>query len=168
MRPGRQELAYFVQYSIVSAATLPIYCQFVLQSSLGSIEEEIIAMTDRVDINRLLVEMRSMKTQTQAFQRPQGISPSDRSELRAFGTANIDGVNKVPGFGEVMSQAVNKVNEVQKSSAAMATAYEQGVAGVDITDVMIASQKASVSFQAMVQVRNKLVEAYRDVMNMPI
>jgi flagellar hook-basal body complex protein FliE len=64
--------------------------------------------------------------------------------------------------------AINKVNDVQKKSAAMAEAYEKGVAGVDITDVMIASQKASVSFQAMVQVRNKLVEAYRDVMNMPI
>jgi flagellar hook-basal body complex protein FliE len=67
-----------------------------------------------------------------------------------------------------MTQAVNKVNEVQKNSSAMADAYERGVAGVDITDVMIASQKASVSFQAMVQVRNKLVDAYRDVMNMPI
>ncbi len=67
-----------------------------------------------------------------------------------------------------MTQAVNKVNEVQKTSSSMADAYERGVAGVDITDVMIASQKASVSFQAMVQVRNKLVDAYRDVMNMPI
>lgn len=125
-------------------------------------------MTDRVDINRLLVEMRSMKTQTQAFQRPNGLAPSDRAELRTFGTNEVGATNKVPGFGEIMSQAVNKVNEVQQTSAAMATAYEQGVAGVDITDVMIASQKAAVSFQAVVQVRNKLIEAYRDVMNMPI
>jgi flagellar hook-basal body complex protein FliE len=109
-----------------------------------------------------------MKAQTQAFQRPQGLAPNDVNELRPSGPVGVDGVNKTPGFGEIMSQAVNKVNEVQKASSAMATAYEQGVAGVDITDVMIASQKASVSFQAMVQVRNKLVEAYRDVMNMPI
>ncbi len=125
-------------------------------------------MTDRVDINRLLVEMRSMKAQTQAFQRPQGLAPNDVNELRRAGPVGVDGVSKTPGFGEVMSQAINKVNDVQKTSSAMATAYEQGVPGVDITDVMIASQKASVSFQAMVQVRNKLVEAYRDVMNMPI
>lgn len=125
-------------------------------------------MTDRVDINRLLVEMRSMKSQTQAFQRPQGIGPNEVGGMRQLGAVNVEGVNKTPGFGEVMSQAVNKVNEVQKASAAMATGYEQGVAGIDITDVMIASQKAAVSFQAMVQVRNKLVEAYRDVMNMPI
>jgi flagellar hook-basal body complex protein FliE len=39
---------------------------------------------------------------------------------------------------------------------------------VDITDVMVASQKASVAFQATVQVRNKVIEAYKDVMNMAI
>lgn len=125
-------------------------------------------MTDRVDISRLLVEMRSLKAQTQAFQRPQGLGPAELNAGRGLGTQATEGVKKVPGFGEVMSQAINKVNDVQKASSAMATAYEQGVPGVDITDVMIASQKASVSFQAMVQVRNKLVEAYRDVMNMPI
>lgn len=122
-------------------------------------------MTDRVDINRLLVEMRSMKSQTQAFHRPQGISPGD---IRTAPGVAVNPTTKTPGFGDVMSQAINKVNEVQKASSSMATSYEQGVAGVDITDVMIASQKASVSFQAMVQVRNKLVDAYRDVMNMPI
>lgn len=125
-------------------------------------------MTDRVDINRLLVEMRAMKSHTQAFQRPTGLAPRDVGEVTNTGPLNVDGGKKIPGFGEVMSQAINKVNEVQKNSSAMATAYERGVEGVDITDVMIASQKASVSFQAMVQVRNKLVDAYRDVMNMPI
>ncbi|MBE8717395.1 flagellar hook-basal body complex protein FliE [Cellvibrio polysaccharolyticus] len=122
-------------------------------------------MTDRVDINRLLVEMRSMKAQSQAFQRPQGISNLD---VRNIPGQSVNPVNKTPGFGEVMSQAINKVNELQKSSSSMATAYERGVEGVDITDVMIASQKSSVAFQATVQVRNKVVEAYRDVMNMPI
>lgn len=122
-------------------------------------------MTDRVDINRLLVEMRSMKAQSQAFQRPQGISNLD---VRNIPGQAVNPVNKTPGFGEVMSQAINKVNELQKSSSSMATAYERGVEGVDITDVMIASQKSSVAFQATVQVRNKVVEAYRDVMNMPI
>ena len=122
-------------------------------------------MTDRVDINRLLVEMRSMKAQSQVFQRPQGISNLD---VRNIPGQSVNPVNKTPGFGEVMSQAINKVNELQKSSSSMATAYERGVEGVDITDVMIASQKSSVAFQATVQVRNKVVEAYRDVMNMPI
>ena len=124
-------------------------------------------MTDRVDINRLLGDMRTLKAQTQAFQRPQGVGDTPNG-MRNLGAVPVEGATKAPSFGDLMTQAVNKVNEVQKTSSAMADAYERGVAGVDITDVMIASQKASVSFQAMVQVRNKLVEAYRDVMNMPI
>lgn len=125
-------------------------------------------MTDRVDINRLLGEMRSLKSQAQVFQRPQGIATGDMGVNRTLNNLQVDSPNKVPSFGDLMAQAVNKVNDVQQTSSAMAEAYEKGVAGVDITDVMIASQKASVSFQAMVQVRNKLVDAYKDIMNMPI
>ncbi len=129
-------------------------------------------MTDRVDINRLLGDMRNLKMQTQAFQRPQGmgdVAPNRAlTGLQVNPSDQVGGVNKVPSFGELMTQAINNVNDVQKKSSSMADAYEKGVAGVDITDVMIASQKASVSFQAMVQVRNKLVDAYKDVMNMPI
>ena len=122
-------------------------------------------MTDRVDINRLLGDMRQLRAQTQVFQRPQGI---DSLVNRSLTSGQIEQPNKVPSFGDLMTKAISNVNEVQQKSSSMADAYEKGVAGVDITDVMIASQKASVSFQAMVQVRNKLVEAYKDVMNMPI
>ena len=116
-------------------------------------------MTERMDINRLLIEMRAMKTQTSAF----GGAALDR--VQNPGAA--DQVNG-PKFNELLSQAVNKVNEVQQASATMNTAYIQGDPKVDITDVMIASQKAGVAFDAMVQVRNKLVEAYRDVMSIGI
>lgn len=125
-------------------------------------------MTDRVDINRLLGEMRSIKSQAQVFQRPQAVVNGDVSINRGLNNLQVDSSNKVPSFGDLMSKAINNVNDVQQKSSSMAEAYEKGVAGVDITDVMIASQKASVSFQAMVQVRNKLVEAYKDVMSMPI
>jgi flagellar hook-basal body complex protein FliE len=124
-------------------------------------------MTDRVDINRLLGEMRSIKSQTQVFQRPQSVN-GDVGINRGLNNLQVDTPNKVPSFGDLMTKAINNVNDVQQKSSSMAEAYEKGVAGVDITDVMIASQKASVSFQAMVQVRNKLVEAYKDVMSMPI
>lgn len=121
-------------------------------------------MSNRVDINNLLTEMRSLKAQTQAFQKPGalgGVNPLNPSET-------VQKTSQTPGFGEVMAQAVNKVNDIQQASGDTANAYERGVPGVDITDVMIASQKASVAFEATVQVRNKLVEAYRDIMNMPI
>ncbi len=124
-------------------------------------------MTDRVDIGQLLGQMRSMKAQTQAFQRPQGLG-GDLQVNRTLNNLQVETPNKVPSFGDLMAKAINNVNDVQKQSGAMAEAYEKGVAGVDITDVMIATQKASVSFQAAVQVRNKLVEAYKDIMNMPV
>lgn len=125
-------------------------------------------MTDRVDINRLLVEMRSLKTQAQAFQRPENLAAKDVSQVTPGGGLKVDKAQELPSFGQMLEQAVNKVNDVQQASSATAKAYEMGDPNVDITDVMIASQKASVSFQSMVQVRNKLMDAYRDVMNMPV
>lgn len=131
-------------------------------------------MTDRVDISRLLNDMRSLKAQTHAFHRPQELVEGARTPngMRSLGALNVtepsQGATKVPSFGDLMTKAISQVNDTQQKSAAMAEAYEKGVAGVDITDVMIASQKASVAFQATVQVRNKLIEAYKDVMNMPI
>ena len=50
----------------------------------------------------------------------------------------------------------------------MSTAFEIGKSGVDLTDVMIAKEKAGVSFQALTQVRNKLVQAYQDISQMPV
>jgi len=124
-------------------------------------------VSDRVDINRVLLEMRSLKAQTQTSQVQPGTDIQQPGKT-SLGIGGIQETNASPGFSQVLEQAVNKVNSVQKASGAVATAFEQGQPGVDITDVMIASQKANVSFQAMVQVRNKLVEAYRDVMNMPV
>lgn len=128
-------------------------------------------MTDRIDINRFLVEMRSIKAQTQAFNNPEALrlrdgveAPSNPYEKLVGGANKTDSQN----FGALFNQAIDKVNDTQKASASLSKAYEQGDPSVDITQVMVASQKASVSFQAMVQVRNKLVDAYRDVMNMPI
>jgi flagellar hook-basal body complex protein FliE len=116
-----------------------------------------------MDINRVLLEMRSLKAQTQALNPTGAVDSNPLNNSKA-----LTSVDEAPNFGQLFSQAINKVNDVQKASNNMATAFEQGRSGVDITDVMIASQKASVSFQAMVQVRNKLVDAYRDVMNMPV
>lgn len=119
-------------------------------------------MTDRVDINRLLTEMRSIKSQTQAFGGMDGVNG-----IRQGGVNPVENKNRVE-FGDVFSQAINKVNSVQQESGSMSKAYIKGDPNVSISDVMIASQKSSVAFQAATQVRNKLVEAYKDVMNMPI
>ena len=124
-------------------------------------------MSNRIDIDRLLVEMRSLKAQTQAFQQPGSLEARDVANPDQLGP-NLRGEKPGTGFGELFDRAINQVNDAQKASAEIAKGYEQGRPDIDVTDVMIASEKAGVSFQAMVQVRNKLIEAYRDVMNMPI
>jgi len=71
-------------------------------------------------------------------------------------------------FGEMLSQAINDVNSYQKTSSNLQTRFDKGDEGVSLSDVMIAKNKASVSFEATIQVRNKLVDAYKELMNMPV
>jgi flagellar hook-basal body complex protein FliE len=73
-----------------------------------------------------------------------------------------------PSIGEMMGNAINQVNATQKHAGSMSTRYTQGDPNIDLPEVMVAMQKSSVSFQAMSQVRNKLLEAYKDIMNMPV
>jgi flagellar hook-basal body complex protein FliE len=60
------------------------------------------------------------------------------------------------------------VNEAQHEAAAMKTGFENGTSSQSLAEVMIASQKANLSFRAVTEVRNKLVTAYQDIMNMPV
>jgi flagellar hook-basal body complex protein FliE len=73
-----------------------------------------------------------------------------------------------PSLGEMMGKAINQVNATQQHAGSMSTRYTQGDPNIDLPEVMVAMQKSSVSFQAMSQVRNKLLEAYKDIMNMPV
>ena len=73
-----------------------------------------------------------------------------------------------PDFSQLLTDSINKVNELQQESREMKTAYEMGDPNIDIPEVMIAVQKASLSFEAMSEVRNKLLSAYQEVMNMQV
>jgi flagellar hook-basal body complex protein FliE len=73
-----------------------------------------------------------------------------------------------PSLGEMMGNAINQVNATQQHAGSLSTRYTQGDPNIDLPEVMVAMQKSSVSFQAMSQVRNKLLEAYKDIMNMPV
>jgi flagellar hook-basal body complex protein FliE len=72
------------------------------------------------------------------------------------------------GFGELLKASMDAVNQAQTTAQDMAAALERGDASVGLPEVMIALQKASLSFQAMTEVRNRLVNAYQEIMNMPI
>lgn len=70
-------------------------------------------------------------------------------------------------FQEMLSRALNNINSTQLESGRLSDGFVRGE-HQDLVAVMVASQKASVSFQALNQVRNRVVTAYQDVMNMPI
>jgi flagellar hook-basal body complex protein FliE len=71
-------------------------------------------------------------------------------------------------FANVLKQGLDRVNEAQSRAGDLATKFEQGVPGVELSQVMLESQKASIAFRATVEVRNRLVGAYQEIMNMPI
>lgn len=76
--------------------------------------------------------------------------------------------NDIKGFSSIFSDAINSVNNAQKTSSELKKGLELGDPDISLTQVMIASQKAEISFQALLQVRNKLLMAYQEVMRMQI
>ena len=98
----------------------------------------------------LLVQMRALAAQAQG-QKPEQVS-----------------AEKATDFADLLKQSINKVNEVQQSGSQLAEAFQKGDPNVQMTEVMVSLQKANVSFQAMVEVRNKLVSAYQEIMNMQV
>jgi flagellar hook-basal body complex protein FliE len=71
-------------------------------------------------------------------------------------------------FAAVLKSSIEQVNATQKQAEAMVTDFEVGTKNVQLHEVMISLSKANVSFQQMVQVRNRLVAAYHDIMNMQV
>lgn len=83
-------------------------------------------------------------------------------------TGAINGAGATTSFANVLKQGLERVNEAQAQASSMATRFERGEPGLELSQVMIESQKASVAFRATVEVRNRLVNAYQEIMNMPI
>lgn len=73
-----------------------------------------------------------------------------------------------PEFAQVLKSTIDQVNAAQQTAHKMAEDFSTGQANVNLQDVMINLQKANLSFQQMVQVRNKLVSAYHDIMNIGV
>ncbi len=76
-------------------------------------------------------------------------------------------VNK-GAFGDLLTSSINVVNDAQQQAGALKTGFQNGSTDNSLAEVMIAAQKADLSFRAVTEVRNKLVSAYQDIMNMPV
>jgi flagellar hook-basal body complex protein FliE len=111
-----------------------------------------------IDQSRLLQMRSSILSQNQALQRAAG---------RGAAAGGIDGSGETPDFGSAISAALQQVNAQQARASDLSEAYERGDTH-DIVSVMIERQKASLGFETTLQVRNKLLSAYRDIMNMPV
>lgn len=108
-----------------------------------------------MSIDQVLAQMRQIRRNAGLDKAPDLLPPSPTQ-------------NEKPGFGNLLKTALDDVNKMQKTTDALQTEYIRSDGATDITRVMVASQKSSVAFQATVQVRNKLVEAYKEIMSMPV
>lgn len=83
-------------------------------------------------------------------------------------TAGTAAAAGAPDFAQVLKSSIDKVNQTQQAADQMAEKLAAGDTSQNLHEVMVALQTASVSFQEMVQVRNRLVNAYQDIMNIQV
>jgi len=112
-----------------------------------------------IDSSRLMQMRSAILDQNSALQRAAGLG-------MPAGAAETQGTTP-GGFGDAFRNAVGEVNSMQAQSSAITDAYEKGEV-TDIAAVMLSRQQASIGFEATLQVRNKLLSAYKDIMSMPV
>lgn len=115
-------------------------------STAGSVGDVLALRKQILERNTLLQELRQAGTATSAssaIQQPQ------------------------TGFADSLKEALAEVNTVQQRASDLSAAYERGEVA-DIAQVMLARQEASVAFEATLQVRNKLMSAYQEIMRMGV
>ena len=114
------------------------------------------------NIQSMLQTLRSYQSQAAG-----GIDDEGNKVGNLNGLSGSKSTEGPSGFGDLVRQTVNKVNENQMNASKLSTAYERGE-GVPLTDVALSMQKSSLSFEATLQVRNKVLKAYEDILNMPV
>ena len=118
-----------------------------------------------LQIDAVLSQIRSMQAQIKGPGAGVGALQNDIAKV-----AGVGGPVQAPtnSFANVMKQGLDAVNQAQAKAADMSAKFEQGVPGIELPQVMLEMQKASVSFRAITEVRNKFVGAYQEIMNMQV
>lgn len=109
-----------------------------------------------------------MTTPTTALQMHSLLNSMQEMAGDASGQSSRTDLQVGVSFGGALRESLERINGLQGESAAKAQAFQSGDPDVALHDVMISGQKASVAFELGVQVRNRLVNAYKDVMNMQV
>ena len=115
-----------------------------------------------MQIDSVLAQIRSLQAQTK-LSAPAVAKPMDNLQ----GAGGVAGGDRV-SFSNVLKQGLEAVNATQSKAADFAARFDRGEPGLELSQVMLESNKAQVAFRATVEVRNRLVSAYQDIMNMPI
>jgi flagellar hook-basal body complex protein FliE len=111
-------------------------------------------------IDRMLAQLRT--AQALASRKPQ--APSGVEAV----TNGANGATSKSDFANVLKNSLEQVNRVQQESAKLSQNFSVGDPNTNLHDVMIAMQKSTISFQQAVQVRNRLVQAYHEIMKMQV
>lgn len=114
-----------------------------------------------LQVDAVLAQIRAMQGQVRAAGGEAG------GAVQAATAANT-GQARATSFADVLKQGLDQVNSTQQQAAKLSDQFERGVPGVELPQVMLELQKANISFRALTEVRNKLVNAYQEIMNMPI
>ncbi|MFT5755339.1 MAG: flagellar hook-basal body complex protein FliE [Alteromonadaceae bacterium] len=112
-----------------------------------------------IKTNSLFAQMQSMSLE--AMNHKVGSIPSDSNAIPSINKSGED-------FGNMLKDAINTVSDIQKDVGVKRAAFERGDTSVTLADVMIAGSKSGIAFDATVQIRNKFVEAYKEIMSMPV
>ena len=104
----------------------------------------------QMEIDRVLAQIRTLSSQLQ---------PKAPQPAAAQGSGPSE-------FATLLRQGIDQVNQSQQHASQLADAFARGAPGVELPQVMVQMEKASVSFRALTEVRNRLISAYQDIMNM--
>ncbi|MFK5984449.1 MAG: flagellar hook-basal body complex protein FliE [Pseudomonadota bacterium] len=118
-------------------------------------------MSMTISANQLMMQMGQMKTQIRSH-------PMLETNPLVLKTANNQALKSQPeqvNFTDLMAGAISHVNSLQKQTGILRKDFEMGKEGIDLVQVMIASEKSSVAFSALLETRNKLLKAYNEIKN---
>lgn len=146
-------------------------------NQIQSMVEKMRSVASRTQFNGdamsgIVGQLRQTATSVQKVTDPTKVNQANSVD----GVSSIDGTDQTASvdsskgvdFAQVLKSTLDQVNESQSNAQKLSDSFSMGDDSVNLSDVMIAMQKASISFQTSVQVRNRLVSAYRDIMTMQI
>lgn len=110
----------------------------------------------QIDVNSVLSQIRALQAQSTVPSRP------------ANAAAGAAAPETAASFGKFMEAALDRVSLTQAKAGDLQNKFQLGDANTDLASVMLASSRAQVEFKGLVEVRNRMVRAYQDIMNMPL